>query len=149
MKVETKYFGEIEVSEDRIIDFPQGVPGFQDQKQFVLLDLEDSPVFHVLQSVTNIKAAFIVANPYHFRKDYEFNLDDGMLEVLEIEKEEDVAVYVILSIREPFEKSTMNLQAPVVVNQTKRKGKQYIMNNSGYAIRTPVIETDASSVKEG
>lgn len=54
-----------------------------------------------------------------FFKDYGFDLDETTVELLEIESAEDVEVMAILTIEEPFEKSTANLMAPIVVNRKK------------------------------
>ncbi|MEQ6388779.1 flagellar assembly protein FliW [Bacillaceae bacterium S4-13-58] len=144
MNIQTKYFGEIKINEEQMITFSQGLPGFHDQKEFVLLDLPDNPLFQILQSVTEEYVAFIVVNPYHFRKDYEFDLDDSLLDLLQIESEKDVAVFSILSLKDPFETSTMNLQAPVIINAHKKLGKQYITNNKDCSTKefifTPVKE---------
>ncbi|WP_077624763.1 flagellar assembly protein FliW [Sediminibacillus massiliensis] len=139
MKINSKFFGEIKINEDNIVDFPQGLPGFPDEKKFTLLDIEDNPAFQVLQSTTSSQAAFIVANPYLFREEYAFDLDKNILDTLRIISDKEVAVYVILSIKDPFEQSTMNLQAPIIMNQTKQLAKQYILNDSNYSIRTPIM----------
>lgn len=145
MNIQTKYFEEIEINEEQIITFSQGLPGFHDQKEFVLLDLPDNPLFQVLQSITEEYVAFIVVNPYYFRKDYEFDLDDSLIELLQIESEKDVAVFSILSLKDPFETSTMNLQAPIIINVNKKLGKQYITNHKDYSTKELIF----SPVKEG
>ncbi|SDK03937.1 flagellar assembly protein FliW [Sediminibacillus albus] len=147
MKIPTKYFGELEIDRSRAIFFPQGIPGFNEEKEFILLDLPDNPVFHVLQSVGRQSLAFIVTNPYQFRKDYEFELDQSILGALEIEKQQDVAIFSILSLKDPFEQSTMNLQAPIVINLKNQRGKQYITNHKSYSTREPLAAA-ASSKKE-
>ena len=69
-------------------------------------------MFQVLQSTTTANIAFIVANPYTFVEEYSFEVDEPTIDLLDIEKEEDVFVLGVLSLKEPFETSTINLQAP-------------------------------------
>ncbi|MRH41973.1 flagellar assembly protein FliW [Aquibacillus halophilus] len=149
MHLHTKYFGEIKVNQQDIITFPQGVPGFQDEKEFVLLPLEDNPVFQVLQSTNEQELAFIVVNPFLFVKDYEFDIDENTIESLDIQSETDVQILSIVSLREPFETSTANLQAPIVINQVKKIGKQYITNIKKFATKEAIFTPQLTSqVKE-
>lgn len=132
MIIKTKYHGETQIQEEQIIMFANGLPGFSDEKKFVILPLSEDSPFVVLQSAETAELAFIVASPFVFFKDYGFDLDETTVEFLEIEAAEDVEVMSILTIEEPFEKSTANLMAPIVVNRKKMLGKQVILHDSSY-----------------
>ncbi|MUK90801.1 flagellar assembly protein FliW [Ornithinibacillus sp. L9] len=147
MKIETKYLGEVEIEENIIIEFPSGLPGFVDETKFVLLDLPGNPIFQVLQSVRSVNVAFIVTNPYHFYRDYTFELDGNLLEALHIRVEKEVMVLSIITLKEPFHTSTINLKAPVIINQTKMFGKQYILNMEDYPSKASITPTSPSTVK--
>ncbi|MEQ6377583.1 flagellar assembly protein FliW [Bacillaceae bacterium S4-13-56] len=146
MKIETKYLGEIEVSEEQVITFPHGIPGFHEFKKFVLLEIPETPPFMVLQSVEESYVAFVVVNPYVFRKDYEFNLNESAQELLEVDSETDLKIFSILSLKDPFASSTINLQAPIIINAKKKIGKQYITNSKSFSTKEPIT---SSAVKEG
>ncbi|WP_227394290.1 flagellar assembly protein FliW [Jeotgalibacillus aurantiacus] len=143
MKLSTKYHGTIDIEENEIWHFEQGIPGFEGEKQFVILSFEENSVFYVLQSVNNEALAFIVTDPFSFYKEYEIKLDDAVTHALQLEKPEQSMVYVILTVRDPFKETTANLQAPLVLNTTNRKAKQIILND--YSRRQPVA---AAAVKE-
>ncbi|WP_117168764.1 flagellar assembly protein FliW [Paraliobacillus sediminis] len=145
MKIETKYFGQVHIEESKVIEFEHGLPGFPTESQFIILDLLENPVFQVLQSVKTDQTAFVIADPYHLFKEYEFNLDDNTVELLEINSKKDVLVFAIVSLKDPFESSTVNLQAPLVINQSKRRAKQYITNDKRHLTKTPF---NSSNVKE-
>lgn len=149
MNIDTKYFGSIEIDDKEIINFPLGVPGFTSEKRFVLLPLEDNPLFQVLQSTSNTDPAFIVVNPYHFLREYAFDIDDSTIELLEIESEKDVSVLSIVSLKNPFEESTINLQAPVVINPTKNVAKQYVTNSKVYTTREGIFSNQPSFQVKG
>ncbi|KUP04464.1 flagellar assembly protein FliW [Bacillus coahuilensis p1.1.43] len=144
MNIHTKYHGEIQVKHEDIIDFELGIPGFPEERQFLLLPLPDNHQFAILQSVLTPEIGFVVTTPYSFFPNYEFILDDSSKEHLELEGENNIQVFVILTIQEPFTKSTANLQAPVVLNGTKHKGKQVILNiphyHTKHALFTSVAE---------
>ncbi|MBM7540025.1 flagellar assembly protein FliW [Amphibacillus cookii] len=146
MKIQTKYFGEVEINEQHIMTFPNGLPGFQNQKQFILMDLPDNPVFQILQSIEQETVAFVLASPYQFYQDYHIDLDDSILEQLSITRPEDVRVYGILTLNDDFEKSTINLQAPIILNDKKHLAKQYITNDPNYATRAPIVPVGKQGV---
>ncbi|RKQ35575.1 flagellar assembly protein FliW [Oceanobacillus halophilus] len=132
MKLQTKYLGEVEIDSEKIIEFPSGIPGFLDEKQFVLLDFPDNPVFQILQSVSSVNISFIVTNPYLIYPNYSFELDDNILETLEISSEKEVAVLSIVTLKDPFSSSTLNLKAPIIINSNHMLGKQFIINKEDY-----------------
>lgn len=143
MKIRTKYLGETEISVNHLLRFPQGLPGFPEEKKFILMELPNGGTFQVLQSVQTEELAFIVASPYAFYSDYTFELDDAAIEALQISKPEDVSVYSIVTVRDPFSSSTMNLKAPLVINSSQLLGKQHILKSDLYQTKTPIIQPNA------
>ncbi|MCP8617600.1 flagellar assembly protein FliW [Salirhabdus salicampi] len=147
MKIQTVYFDEVEVNEDKIITFPFGLPGFQNERQFIVMDIPENPMFSVLQSVTNPDLAFIISSPYVIEHNYEFDLDETTVQQLAITSVEDVSVFSIVTMKETFEQSTINLQAPVIVNVKNNMGKQVVLNESRYHTKHPITSTKESEEK--
>jgi flagellar assembly factor FliW len=141
MKLQTKFKDSIEIKESDIIRFEQGLPGFEEEKQFVLLPMEGTP-FSILQSVTTTELAFVSADPFVFFKEYDFELSMSDQELLKVKKPEEVTVQVIVTVADQFEKSTANLHAPVVINKKQSIGKQLILTNLEYKTRHLLIESD-------
>lgn len=138
--IQTKYHGEIEINNEEILHFEKGIPGFLDEKEFVILPLSDDHTFSVMQSVKTPQVGFVVANPFHYFLDYDFNLEDGVLEELGLQSEKEVLVYSLLTVEDPFEKTTANLQAPVVINSSNHKAKQVILNVGNYKTKHPIFQ---------
>ncbi|MFD1706925.1 flagellar assembly protein FliW [Siminovitchia sediminis] len=138
MKIETKYHGSREIQAEDILKFESGIPGFPDEKEFVLLPLDDS-FLSVLQSVSTPEIGFVVTDPFSFFPEYDFQLSDSAVEQLKLEKPDDAVVYTILTIRDPFEKTTANLQAPVVINTKNSNAKQVILNDGKYKTKHPLF----------
>ncbi|MFG3443617.1 flagellar assembly protein FliW [Bacillus velezensis] len=132
MIIKTKYHGEIRIDEGQIISFENGLPGFNEETQFVVLPFSEDSPFLALQSVKQEHIAFIVASPFIFFKGYEFDIDQATLELLHIEDIEDVEVMAILTLEEPFENTTANLKAPIIVNKKEMKAKQIILHDASY-----------------
>lgn len=137
MELETTRFGKIELDEEEVITFSQGLCGFGNEKEFVLL-VDDTPFFW-LQSVNNPDLAFVVTEPWQFRQDYAFELNDEIKEELKIEAKEEVLVMNILVIPEDPQEITMNLKAPIVVNEEKRIAKQIILEED-YPIKYKIFD---------
>ncbi|MCL7746736.1 flagellar assembly protein FliW [Halalkalibacter alkaliphilus] len=140
MKLETKYQGQIDVNEKRFILFDKGIPAFENETSFVLLPFEEGTPFFVLQSTKTPEVAFILISPFDFVPGYQVKLPDSTLEVLEIDKAEDVATFVMLTVKEPFNDTTANLQAPVIINANKQKGKQLLMSDSSYQTKHAIFK---------
>ncbi|WP_282141022.1 flagellar assembly protein FliW [Cytobacillus oceanisediminis] len=138
MNIQTKFHGEQEINKDDIIYFPSGIPGFLDEKEFYIFPLDGTDLF-VLQSVKTTEVAFIVTDPFALYPQYEFDLPEEALEKLEIQSDKDVATFAILTVRDPFEETTVNLQAPLVINQTKKIGKQIILNQTPYQTKHKIM----------
>jgi flagellar assembly factor FliW len=127
----TKFEETIEINESDILHFEHGLPGFEDEKQFILLPMEGTP-FSTLQSVFTKDLAFFTTNAFLFFKKYDFELPESVQEQLKIKEESDVLVQVILTIQEPLDKSTANLQAPVVINVKENLAKQVVLTDNRY-----------------
>lgn len=149
MNIQTKYHGKIEIEDKAIIRFDEGIPSFEDENEFVILPLgEDSP-FLILQSVKTSNLGFVLISPFEYFPDYVVDLSDYVVEKLKIKSEAQVATFSILTVQDPFENTTANLRAPVVINTEENLGKQIILNNEKYTTKHPIIKTPASVSEEG
>ena len=141
MKLTTKHFGLIEINEKGIINFPEGIPGFEEVKKFVLLGnaSQDNP-FLWLQSVDRPDLAFVIIDPKIFNPDYIVDVDDSEVEILDIKDNEKVLVYAIVVIPEDPTKITANLKAPVLINTMNNRGKQVTLEKGNYLIRHYILD---------
>lgn len=138
MIIQTKYLGEAEVEDKKVIHFKSGLPGFETEKKFVLLDISEQVVFQILQSIQTKDLAFFVVNPYLLYEQYSIKLNEHVIESLEIKEEKDVVVLSVMTLKEPFTESTVNLKAPLIINMANNQGKQYILNDDTYSMRAAI-----------
>jgi flagellar assembly factor FliW len=138
LNVKTKYNGAIELNKESVIQFPDGIPGFPENKEYFILNMGTSSPFSILQSIDSEELGFVIADPFAFYKDYEFELSDYLTEKLHIKEENDVLTYSIVTLGESLGKSTINLQSPIIINSKKRLGKQLIMNTDKYHTKHPL-----------
>lgn len=144
MKIQTKYLGEITIDSKKIITFANGLPGFNNEKQFILLPIPETvpESFQTLQSIQTPELAFVVTNPYQIYHDYEFRLDQPTIDQLKITSERDLFILTIVTLTSPFEQSTINLKAPIIINGEARYGKQYILNDCSYPTKAPLVKKE-------
>ncbi|MGM0837642.1 MAG: flagellar assembly protein FliW [Bacillota bacterium] len=140
MKIETKYHGVMEVSEQDVVTFPNGIPGFNEEKQFTVIPFSEDGLFQILQSVSTSDLGFVITNPFAFFPDYDFKLEDQTVEALKLNAPEDVDVFTVLTVQEPFTRTTANLQAPVVINGKEKLGKQVILTGSIYLTKHELFQ---------
>lgn len=137
--MKTKYHSEVEINENDIWQFENGLPGFPEEKEFCILPLQEDKGFFILQSTKTPEIAFVISNPFSFVPNYEFKIDEQTLEQLELQSKEDLQVLTILTVQDPFEKTTANLLAPLLFNVKNKKAKQMIINGSNYVTKHPLF----------
>lgn len=142
--VPTSRFGEIQVENDRVISFVEPVLGFNDSKEYILLDHAENSPFKWLQSLQEPDLAFVVTNPRFFGIDYEFTLEDEFVEKLAIQSADDPLVLTIVNIPSGNPSlMTANLMGPVVINQNSRAAMQVVLVNSDYTTKTRLLPDEA------
>ncbi|MCL2875482.1 MAG: flagellar assembly protein FliW [Betaproteobacteria bacterium] len=132
MKIENPVLGTIEISDDKVIGFPAGLPGFGDLRRFALLHEEgsDGKVF-LLQSLDDPSVLFSLAGPEQLGITYEFLLTDEEEKALLLSRPEDAVVAVI--VRKGDEAPTSaglraNFMAPVIINIRQQRGMQKVID---------------------
>lgn len=140
MKINTLNFGELDINENSILRFEEGIPGFEEVKSFAVLanDAKKTP-FIWLQAVEQESPAFVMVNPFEVKPDYEFEIDDSTAEMLEIKDPSDVAIYSIVVIPDDISQMTTNLKAPIIINTANNKGRQMIMDKSPYETKHYIL----------
>lgn len=136
MKIQTALLGELEIDENYILNFTEGIPAFEEEKQFVLLPMEDKGPFYYLQSIYNEDLCLLLAEPFVFFPHYEIEVADEELHKLGIDNDKgSMLVYVILTVPDDFKLTTANLLAPIIINPESKKATQYIAVNTKYTTR--------------
>lgn len=149
MKLITKNFGEIEIEEQKIIDFPEGLLGFEKEKEFIIINNEDeeSP-FHWLQSVKSSELTFVIINPFFVYPNYDIVIPEIVQEKLKIEDEKDVIIYSVVVVPEDIERMTANLLGPIIINTKKMIGKQVILDDDRYSTKHYIFKQNQKDRSE-
>ncbi|MFA6411424.1 MAG: flagellar assembly protein FliW [Syntrophales bacterium] len=135
MKIQTSRFGEIDIDESKIIEMRGGILGFNSLKRFIMIVHEEGSPFHWFQSLDDGSIAFITMNPFIVKSDYDPEIDDQTIEILEVDNAEDIELMVILTVRSEPVKMTANLRAPLVINKQKKLASQVILEDEQYPVQ--------------
>jgi flagellar assembly factor FliW len=134
MVVDTVRFGEIEIEPSRVLTLDEGLLGFPEQRRYCLLEHAPGSPVQWLQSVDEPGLAFLVVNPHDFFVDYELELSDELATAMELERPEEAAVLVLVSVQES-RRLTANLVGPVVINTRTGRGRQLVLDSDCYTTR--------------
>ncbi|MBE5970076.1 MAG: flagellar assembly protein FliW [Lachnospiraceae bacterium] len=150
MKINTRMFGEIEIDEEKIINFDLGIIGFDFLKKFTLIhdeDEEDNSVIW-LQSLDEPAFAMPVMNPLLAMDNYNPSVEDELFKNIG-ETDGDIIVFVTLTVPDKIENMTVNLRAPIIINPKTRKGCQIIVEETEYLVKYPVYEALKANKQKG
>ena len=150
MKIDTKYFGEIEIDNDKIIHFENGIMGFEEYVHYTLIfNAEKKGNIMWLQSLDEPELAFTVMDPMKIVPEYNPVVEDEWLAPLgEVETEDDYFLLSVVTVPSDLTKMTANLKAPIVINMKTMKACQIIVNNDDYQVRYNVYDC-VKKMKEG
>ena len=144
MKLQTKYFGEIEYDADDCFAFPNGLYGFEEEKEFLLIPFEGGQSSLLcLQSIQTPALAFIMMDPFSLKQDYSPVLQSTELSALGVNKYDELCYYVMCVVKHPISDSTLNFKCPVVINPTSHVSMQVILESDEYGMRHLLSEFNA------
>lgn len=137
MKVNTSRFGTVDVADSDIVEFSDGLLGFEGLKRFFIVDPADDTLILWLQSVDSSEVAFPILEPKLFKGDYKVRLSANELRSLKIDSttSKDTLVYCILTIPHDVSTMTANLKAPIVVNTASRVARQVVLQENEYSVK--------------
>ncbi len=150
MIIQTSFLGEIEIEDNSIVDFPEGIPGFEKSNRFVIIPMGEASPFFYLQSLDEPELCLLMGQPFVFFPNYEFDVPDEELQKLGIsDQTHELAIYVVISVPEDFKMATANLLAPLVINTSDKKGMQYVPGKSVYTTRHYIFQRETESAQAG
>jgi flagellar assembly factor FliW len=147
MMIGSSRFGEVEVRDDAVLEFPDGLIGLPGKRYALLGEAPDSPFFW-LHSVDHADVAVPVTNPWLFFDTYEVRVSDEDAARLALVDPSDADILCVVRASERLDECSVNLAAPVVLHTSTRQGRQIINDVHGYAVREPLFaEVELSDVQ--
>ena len=143
MKLTTRVFGEVEVEDSKIINFPNGIIGFPDLKRFTLmhdLDSEGTKTIMWLQSLDEPEFALPVMDPLIVCPDYKPMVDKNAVADIGELDDQELLILVTVTVPHDLAKMTVNLMGPIIINTKDMKASQSIVDNEDYPVKFPIYD---------
>ncbi len=145
MKLSSQRFGELQIREEKIITFPEGLIGLPDLKRFAILEHDGDGPLNWLLSIDEPEIAFIIIDPTVFLGEYKVELSKVDVEKLQLEDDTETAIFTLVVIPENPEEMTANTKGPLVINVPAMLGHQVIQDNPAYQIKHRILRAQASA----
>ncbi len=143
MRVKTKFFGEVDLDDNKVLEFPNGIIGFEDFKKFAIIyDSEDENDAKIswLQSLEEPLLALPVVDPLAIVPDYAPMIEDELLKPLGNPADKDLLFLLVMTVPSDMTKVTANMKAPVIINTKTCAGVQLIVDNADYPVKYNVYD---------
>lgn len=149
MLIETERFGTFELKDRKTLEFPNGIPGFEELHRFILLETEETRPLLWLQSTENKHIALPVIIPFEIISDYYVDVRENELNDLELEVPGDLLILCVVVVPEDVKKMTANLASPIVINAKLGRGKQLVIDAATLPLRYPIYDDIMKKLVEG
>ncbi|WP_243367780.1 flagellar assembly protein FliW [Fundidesulfovibrio soli] len=142
--------GVLTIPQDRVIHFPRGLIGFEQEREFTLVQVREDSPFLILQSMNDPRLGLLVADPYGFISEYDVVVGEAERKILRIENIRQVMVLVTVTIPQGRpQDTTLNLTGPVIINMQSRIGLQVPQTDAKYPSRYCPGEHAAPASEQG
>jgi flagellar assembly factor FliW len=140
VKVISSKFGELSIKKADIVFFEEGILGFEEYKEYCVVDPNDNTLILWMQSITNPEISFPIIEPEVFKPDYKALLLPIDIKALALEEPFKVKTYVILTIPANIEALSANLKAPIVINSKSNLAKQIVLQDSKLSVKQEIYK---------
>ena len=143
MLVKTRYFGEVDLTDDKIITLEKGLMGLDEYKRYTILydcEKEEGTNISWFQSVDEPSLALPVINPLIVKEDYNPVVEDELLAGIGEINEENMVILITMTVPADLKEMTVNLKAPIIINADTRKGIQLIVENQDYELKYKIYD---------
>jgi len=141
LNLSTEKFGNLRIEKENIITFENGILGFEDLKQFVIVDIEECLPFEWLVSVKDPLIAFPILNPTPFFTDYDPMKSIKDMKSPGIKDTKNVEIFCTVTLGNSPSDVTINLKGPILINMKNKKGKQFVLTEDYYSLHHPLVRT--------
>ncbi len=141
MEINSSRFGTVEIDEQSIIGFPDGLPGFEGMTKYAIIRCDQTEPIQWLQSVDDADISIPIINPFIIKPDYEIEVNDDELDHIKTHSEEDMIVLNVMVLPDDLSQMTINLMAPLLINVNEMLGMQVMMDYKPLPIRYAAFDS--------
>lgn len=119
--------------ENEVVNFAEGLVGLPEMRRAVVIPMAEYEPFCWLASVEDETNRFIVVNPHEIFAGYQTAVPAGSTV-------EDLKTLAIVKISSDWQKTTVNLRAPIVIDTARGRGTQFVLTESSYSLTEPISQ---------
>lgn len=138
MQIMTKDHKVVEVTNDKIYTFNEGIIGFEEYKTWALVACDIEP-FVWLQSTQKEDLAFLLVDPFLVSSDYEVDINDETLKLIGTKEPRDIIIMTIVTIT--GDNITANFLGPIVINKCNRLCAQAILSDDKWTTKFDIMKS--------
>jgi flagellar assembly factor FliW len=131
--VDLPRFGSCSYTESDVFVFPWGLPGFEELRHFMVLQLETQDQIIWLQSLDDLTIALPLGDPWSFFPDYDPKMPGFARLSLDLQEPEDFTLLAVM-VGTDGGPTFINLMAPIVINLKTRIGRQVPLETTRYTV---------------
>ena len=139
------------IEDDKIIHFSSGLPGFEGLKKYTILAIEDFEPFEIMYCADcDFELKFVLLRPSLILDNFSIKLKESDKEDLHIAENDEILEYLIITVdNDDITNSTANMLGPIVINATKRMGKQLLLDDNKFDSQYPIFKIDSATNNGG
>lgn len=149
MQIEINGLGLVDYEDDELLNFKEGLYGFDELHKYLPVPFEESDRIFILQSIEEPLISFVLMNPFMLVPDYAPAPQKSDIDFIGGPDIDDISFYVICSLKEKLEESTINLKCPIMVNALNKEAKQIILEDGKYQLKHNLKDYESKLVKGG
>jgi flagellar assembly factor FliW len=127
--------GAEKIAKSDMIHFPEGIPGFENIKDYILFADEEVPFIMTLQSAKTEHPSFIVVDPYCVLTDYKPILSQADKSFFQVTDTDSLKFLLLTVLTDNMQNTVINLKSPIAIHPENNSAKQVILENNDYPIR--------------
>ncbi len=137
MKIKSRSFGELEFEEEAIVNFPEGIIGFEKLRKWIIIENPSMEPFKWIQSAEDGNIALMVIDPHLIRANYKMaipSIEHQKIGLQTLDNRADWITFCVVVPKKEIQDSIVNLKAPILINLKDKIGKQIILINDDYEV---------------
>ena len=132
---------ETEITVSEAVTFPDGIPGFESCRNWVVMAAEEATPLRRLHAIDGAEASFLAIDPRVVLDNYRCDLSAADRRHLGA-GDNDPLLWLAIVMMEPSGALTVNLRAPIVINPKTMIGQQVLPHNCLYPLRHVLVDAE-------
>jgi flagellar assembly factor FliW len=132
---------ETEITVSEAVTFPEGIPGFESCRRWVVMAAEEATPLRRLHAIDGVEASFLAIDPRVVLEGYRCELSAADHRRIG-SRDDEPLLWLALVMVEANGALTVNLRAPIVINPRTMTGQQVLPHDCLYPLRHVLVPAE-------